>query len=250
MSFHSAALTASASARLALPAGEIPNDIWLQWAKIQLLEPEPLLLAEWMRALAGLRLGAMNRTIRPWNVLRVSPNMERKVCEALGPKTKEIPHGAGLRVYVPVEKYRPKRTWRSRTRPLIPGYIFADLPDEDALDTARQNYAVRDIMCLDGKPLAVPAIAIGAMILMEAFGEFDTTWNSPAPIRDKSRGRKPSRNWKHGELVKVTEGPFAGFMAEIVKAERADRIEVLVSLFGRETPTELDEEMIEPLDRA
>lgn len=180
-----------------------------------------------------------------WRLLRVSSGMERKVRDALGPKTEEHPHGAGLNVYVPVEKYRPRRnTWKSRTRPLIPGYIFAELPDEEALDTARKNHAVRDVMCLDGLPLVVPAIAVASLILMEACGEYDATWGAPAPVRDKRRGLRPLKNWAKGQRVQVVEGPFASFPAFIEKADRADRIEVLVAIFGRITPVTLDEEML------
>jgi transcription antitermination factor NusG len=47
-----------------------------------------------------------------------------------------------------------------------------------------------------------------------------------------------------GQRVPIQEGPFAGFFGEIVKADRADRIEVMVEIFGRASPVELDEEML------
>jgi transcription antitermination factor NusG len=222
---------------IAVPPLDVPIDLWIEYAKIQLLEPEPALATVWnRRLLASLR---RHLTPQPWSILRVSPNMERRVRDALS--------DAGLTVYVPVEKYRlPKaRSWKSRTRPLIPGYIFANLQSDEHLDLARANHAVRDVMARDGKPLGVPALSIAALILAEASGEFDQTWNAPAPLRDKRRGRRPSKAWQKGQRVKVMEGPFASFPAEIVAADRADRIEVLVTIFGRATPVTLDEDMLE-----
>jgi transcription antitermination factor NusG len=191
-------------------------------------------------------LRLVSSTGRPWRILRVTPNMERKVAAALGPKTRENPHGAGLAVYVPLERFRPATSWRSRLRPLIRGYIFADLPDDDALDLARKNHAVRDVMCADGKPVSVPSIDVGAMIFLEAYGAFDTTWDAPPPRKSAKRGRRrPLKNWRHGQRVKVSEGPFAGHVAQIVTATRADRINVLVTIFGRATEVTLDEEMLD-----
>lgn len=186
-----------------------------------------------------------NRETRPWNILCVAPGMERKVAAALGPKTEENRHGAGLQVYVPIERYRPATTWRSRTRPLMPGYVLALLRDDDELDLARKNHAVREVMCREGRPVRLSALDVGSLILFEAWGMFDRTWESPAPsIRGQ---RKLRHKWERGQRVRVTDGPFAGFPAEIQKAERADRMEVFVTLFGRVTPVTLDEEMIESL---
>jgi transcription antitermination factor NusG len=171
--------------------------------------------------------------------------VERKVAAALGPKSRENPHGAGLQVYVPVETYLPANGFRPRTRPLIPGYIFALLPDDDALDIARANHAVREVLCDQGRPVKVRAIDIGAMVLFEATRGFDLTWNAPIPRRGgKRRGRRALRHWVRGQRVPIQEGPFAGFFGEIVKADRADRIEVMVEIFGRASPVELDEEML------
>ncbi len=44
-----------------------------------------------------------------------------------------------------------------------------------------------------------------------------------------------------GELVNITDGPFKGFDGQIAEIDEAKgKIKVLVSMFGRETPVELD----------
>lgn len=184
-----------------------------------------------------------------WAILCVTPLMERKVAAALGPKTEEHPYGKGLTVHVPIEKYRPANHWRPRTRPLIPGYVFADLPNDDAIDTARENYAVRDIMCHDsGVPFRLSANVIGALILFEAWHAFDRTWKPP-PFRVQKRGGRKSSfretKWQHGKRVRIMDGPFAGFLGTIMATPRDQRIEVLTAIFGRQTTIELGEDEVE-----
>ena len=44
-----------------------------------------------------------------------------------------------------------------------------------------------------------------------------------------------------GEAVKITDGPFADFLGTVNEIdEEKGKIKVLVSIFGRETPVELD----------
>jgi transcription antitermination factor NusG len=235
----------NARVAFAFSGQKIPPELAVEFELLRLSEKPPAMLVEWIKRLERFLDRAARP--RPWSILRVSPGMERKVRDALGPKTRETPHGAGLSVYVPIEKYRPARTWKSRTRPLIPGYIFAELRDDDDLDLARANHAVRDVMARDGKPVRVDALCIGSMILAEAMGAFDSTWNAPRPGHPPGTpAARAKRKWEKGECARVTEGPFAGFIALIIAADRADRIETLVTIFGRVTALELDETMLEP----
>jgi transcription antitermination factor NusG len=184
-----------------------------------------------------------------WNVLVITPHMERRVAETL----KE----AGLTIYVPIETYRPKpanvarshQPWRPRTRPLMPGYAFADLSDEQSLDIARANKAVRRIMCREGVPVTISAKDMRKIILAEEAGEFDFAKRASGASKGRHRGKRgkgaTESRWKSGQRVKVIEGPFASFPAEVMRADRADRVEVFVTIFGRVTPVELDEDWLE-----
>lgn len=57
---------------------------------------------------------------------------------------------------------------------------------------------------------------------------------------EDQRKAKPRLEFEEGESVRVTEGPFADFTAEISEINvDQSRLKVLVNIFGRETPVEL-----------
>jgi len=57
----------------------------------------------------------------------------------------------------------------------------------------------------------------------------------------KQSAPKFQSNFTTGEAIRVAEGPFAEMMGTVSKIdEEKGKLEVLVSIFGRETPVELD----------
>ena len=62
----------------------------------------------------------------------------------------------------------------------------------------------------------------------------------PRARRRRKRG-KPRLEYEMGETVRVKEGPFADFSGEIVEINEDQlKVKVLVNIFGRETPVELE----------
>ena len=51
-----------------------------------------------------------------------------------------------------------------------------------------------------------------------------------------------------GDTGRVTDGPLEGFLGTVEELEPdKDRVRVVVSMFGRETPVDLDLDQVEPL---
>ena len=51
-----------------------------------------------------------------------------------------------------------------------------------------------------------------------------------------------------GDTVKVTDGPLAGFLGTVEELEpEKDRVRVVVSMFGRETPVDLELDQVEEI---
>ncbi len=80
---------------------------------------------------------------------------------------------------------------------------------------------------------------------------FVGTGNQPSPISKKeveaiiSKVKKDKPEFKTkftvGEAVKITDGPFADSLGTVEEIdEKRGKLKVLVSIFGRETPVELD----------
>lgn len=76
--------------------------------------------------------------------------------------------------------------------------------------------------------------------------------NKPTPISDKEvesivkfmeQGGQPTYKqvYSEGDTVKIVDGPFAEFIGKVESVDKErGKVRVLVSIFGRETPVELD----------
>lgn len=80
---------------------------------------------------------------------------------------------------------------------------------------------------------------------------FVGTGKTPTPLSDAEVANiqkfvaTPAKRFKtkftKGEAVKITDGPFSGFLGSVDEIdEQKGKVKVLVSIFGRETPVELD----------
>ena len=59
---------------------------------------------------------------------------------------------------------------------------------------------------------------------------------------------KTLKDAKIGDTVKVTDGPLAGFLGTVEELEpEKDRVRVVVSMFGRETPVDLELDQVEEI---
>lgn len=80
---------------------------------------------------------------------------------------------------------------------------------------------------------------------------FIGTGTQPTPVSEKEIAKikkrmgaedpKFSINYAIGEVVSITDGPFKGFDGSVSEVDsEKGKIKVMVSMFGRETPVELD----------
>lgn len=118
---------------------------------------------------------------------------------------------------------RKNRKWVTVEQPLFPRYLFAGLTTEQAfppiLTTPGVSFVLRDAA---GIAIEVPKLAlreIKARIDADG-GTLDLT---PPP---------PNRRWKKGQILKVEDGPFAGFSG-LYQSSANDRIKILLDVLGR-----------------
>jgi transcriptional antiterminator NusG len=136
-------------------------------------------------------------------------------------------------VLVPTESVMEtvKGQRRTTTRKFFPGYMFVQMVMDD-----RTFHLVKNTPKITGflggtKPTPVPEREITGV---------------QSSVTEGKRPQKAKVVFEVGDTVRVTDGPFANFSATVeeVKPEK-QKVKVLVSIFGRATPVELDFNQVE-----
>ena len=119
---------------------------------------------------------------------------------------------------------------KTSKRKFFPGYIFVQMEMND-----RTWHLVKNTPKVTGFP--------GAAQNQQPHAHLATPrWRgSPSQISEGTLKPKPKVQFEEGDTVRVIDGPFANFngTVEEVNPEKG-RVKVLVSIFGRATPVELD----------
>lgn len=108
---------------------------------------------------------------------------------------------------------------------IFPGYMLVRMIlDDDSWLAVRTTPGVTSFVGIGNKPTPLPPTEVATI---KKFMEME------AP--------KYKASFSVGEAVKIVEGPFADFLGSIDSIDEAKgKVKVLVSIFGRETPVELD----------
>ena len=125
-------------------------------------------------------------------------------------------------------------------RKLFPGYVFVqmDIEDDDApgelgesWEVVRGTNGVTGFVGTATRP--VPLSPEEVQRLLASVGVAAQPQVEEAP--------RVKINFKAGDMVRVTSGPFADFSGVVSEVNMPQsKVKVLVSIFGRETPVELD----------
>lgn len=172
---------------------------------------------------------------------RVKTNVESRVA-SFGMEDKIF------QVEVPMEEVE-KHTEKGKkviTRVRVPGYVLIRmLPDENARRIVRETEGVTGFVgpTKDPAPLTRKEVVsmMAPMIASEAL----------KAAGDKSaaaKKRKLEVSYAPGDQVTVTDGPFTTMAAVVSEVDPStQKLTVLVSIFGRDTPVELDFNQVEKL---
>ncbi|MCY3851362.1 MAG: transcription termination/antitermination protein NusG [Acidimicrobiaceae bacterium] len=146
-----------------------------------------------------------------------SMNMEERIYEVVIP-TRETPEFKNGKKVVTEKK-------------LFPGYLLCRTRlDDDSWYVIRNTPGVTGFVNQGGKPSPMRRKDVENFLGVEA----DRT-------QEAAKRSKPMFEYGMGETVRVREGPFADFSGEIIEINEDQlRVKVLVNIFGRETPVELE----------
>jgi transcription termination/antitermination protein NusG len=151
-----------------------------------------------------------------FNVM-ASRNMEDRVFEIVIPMEDVVEFKAGKKVTV--------------QKKVFPGYLLVrcDL-DDDVWGAIRNTPGVTGFVGPGTKPTPLSRREVESILQVKAEG----TETSPKRTR-------PRLEYEVNETVRVKEGPFADFSGQIAEINEDQlKLKVLVNIFGRETPVELE----------
>ena len=172
---------------------------------------------------------------------RVKTNVESRVA-SFGMEDKIF------QVEVPMEEVE-KHTEKGKkviTRVRVPGYVLIRmLPDENARRIVRETEGVTGFVgpTKDPAPLTRKEV-VSMMAPMIASEALKAAGDKPAAAKK----RKLEVSYAPGDQVTVTDGPFTTMAAVVSEVDSStQKLTVLVSIFGRDTPVELGFNQVEKL---
>jgi transcription termination/antitermination protein NusG len=140
-----------------------------------------------------------------------------------------------FQIEVPTHQVTEVKSGKKQTvsEKVLPGYILVrmDLTDE-SWAVVRNTPGVTGFVGLSSKPSPLPLGEV-ASLLAPAPAE-------GSPAAQAAAAKKSSPEYEVGESVTVMDGPFATLAATVNEVNSVtQKLKVLVSIFGRETPVEL-----------
>jgi transcriptional antiterminator NusG len=176
---------------------------------------------------------------RAWYVLRAISGKEAKVKEVLDAAIRNTDLGKNVfQVLIPTEKVLTVRNGKKvvKERNLYSGYVFieANLQGE-VIHELRNTTNVIDFLGAKGKGVAPEPLRQSEVMRMLG------TADALAEVSEDGLN-----DYMVGETVKVNFGPFSGFTGEIEDVDRErKKLKVMVKIFGRKTPLELENSQVE-----
>lgn len=165
-----------------------------------------------------------------WYIIHAYSGFERKVRESLESRITAF----GLqnkigRIMIPTEPVTEIRNGKKYTieRVFLPGYVLIEMDlDNDLWHVIKNTPRVTGFLGTGDKPVALSEQEVSSII-----------------FRSDVSKEKPSLKIKFekGEQVRINEGPFANFTGAVDEInEDKQTLKVMVSIFGRSTPVEIE----------
>ncbi len=188
-----------------------------------------------------------------WFALRIIAGQERKVVEYLEHEIKRMRlENLITKVHIPLEKVYEVRGGKKKLveRSFLPGYVFVEAATYMSRDGEKVTLSPEIIQMFKDVPGVIGFLG----------GE---KGNQPTPLREAEIAKILAKmeslqmadeptidaGFRIGETVKVVDGPFDGFTGTIEEiSEDRRKLKVMVTIFGRITPLELDYIQVERLD--
>ena len=165
-----------------------------------------------------------------WYIIHTYSGFENKVSESLKTRSEAFGFAGKLgQVLIPKEMVVELRNGKKVTseRLLYPGYVMVQMDmDDDLWHAVKETPRVTGFVGGGTKPVPMTADEVNGILYRQT------------AAADKPR---PKQSFEKGENVRINDGPFVNFTGKVeeVHPER-DTLRVMVTIFGRSTPVELE----------
>jgi transcriptional antiterminator NusG len=172
-----------------------------------------------------------------WYIVHTYSGFEGKVKESLRQRADDIGMGSVIEeILIPTEEVvevKDGKKTRS-TRKFFPGYVLVKMEMSDAAWHVVKN-----------TPKVTGFVGTGNRPVPLTDAEVDRIINQVAVAVDKP---KPKLDFSTGEAVRIIDGPFSNFTGQVEEVnEDRSTLKVLVTIFGRSTPVELEFQQVEKI---
>ena len=163
-----------------------------------------------------------------WYVIHTYSGHENKVAATLRQKIEASHFGHSIKeVMVPTQEKIEVREGKKQTirERIFPGYVLVKMDmDNQSWYAVRSTAGVTGFIGVGNKPTPLDPAEVESI---KKFSEMEAPTYKAA--------------FSVGEAVKIVDGPFSDFIGTVDEInEEKGKLKVLVSIFGRETPVELD----------
>jgi transcriptional antiterminator NusG len=135
------------------------------------------------------------------------------------------------------------------------------IPTEQELQTRNGKRYLRDKKVFPGYILVQMSLTDEMYKLVKSTSGvtgFVQSGNKPVPLEEyevrrimtnlEASKEAPKVSWQKGDAIRVVEGPFSDFSGKIEEVSpEKEKLKVLINIFGRDTPVELDFSQVEKL---
>jgi transcriptional antiterminator NusG len=173
-----------------------------------------------------------------WYIIHAYSGFERKVKESLQSRVAayHLEDRVG-RIEIPTEPTTELRNGKKYTidRVFLPGYVFVEMAlDNELWHVVKNTPRVTGFLQTGDQPNALSEAEVNAML-----NRSDVTKEKP----------KMKMKFSKGEQVRITDGPFTNFNGAVDDVnEDKQTLKVMVSIFGRPTPTEVSFANVEKVE--
>ena len=182
-------------------------------------------------------MSAVSESVKNWYIVHTYSGFENKVKESLEERVKayNLEDKVG-EVLIPTEDVVEMRAGKKvvTSKRFFPGYILVEMHMSDHAWHVVKN-----------TPKVTGFVGAGAKPTPLTREEVDQILNQVTEAAEKP---KPKYSFEKGDQVRINEGPFTSFngVVDEVNNER-NTLKVMVTIFGRATPVELDFLQVEKL---